>query len=267
MKASSAPALFATTFPQLDKPLMVLLPGLDGTGKLFVSQMKPLSQYFDVHCLNIPESNRQDWQSLAKTVIELIHQMRDNRPLYICGESFGGCLALQIAMCAPDLLSHLVVINPASALRRHPWLRWTTQYADYVPEWLFRASGAIALPLLANFDRMGTYECELFVKTVRPISQACVTWRIGMLHKFEAHPEQLREIAVPTALLASGRDRLFPSDREADLLKQYMPNAKTYALPKSGHVCLLENDVDLARCLKALDFLPTRSAIASPQHS
>lgn len=262
MKESSKPVLFAPTFPQLDKPLMVMLPGLDGTGKLFVSQMKPLSRHFDVRCLKIPESNRQDWQGLAKSVITQIRHLQDNRPLYLCGESFGGCLALQIAMDAPDLLSRLIVINPASALQRHTWLRWTTQYADYVPEWLFRASGTIALPLLANFDRMGTYERELFIRTVRPISQACVTWRIGMLHRFEAQPNRLARIQAPTALLASGRDRLFPSDQEAKLLQRFLPRAKTYELPQSGHVCLLENEVDLAQCLKALDFLPQPSAIA-----
>jgi pimeloyl-ACP methyl ester carboxylesterase len=262
MKESTSPVLFATTFPQIDKPLMVMLPGMDGTGKLFVSQMKPLSRYFDVHCLSIPESNRQDWQDLSQSVIGLIDEMRDNRPVYLCGESFGGCLALQIAMDAPDLLSYLIVINPASALRRHNWLRWTTQYAEYVPEWLFRTSGAIALPLLANFDRMGAYERELFIKTVRPISQACVTWRVAMLHKFEAQPDRLRQVKVPTALLASGRDRLFPSENEAQLLKQFLPDARIFRLPESGHVCLLENEVDLAAYLEELEFLPEPTAIA-----
>jgi pimeloyl-ACP methyl ester carboxylesterase len=256
MKDSDSPILFATNLPQLTKPLLVMLPGLDGTGKLFVSQMASLSHYFDVRCLRIPENNRQTWQSLAHSVIEQIVQMHDDRPVYVCGESFGGCLALQIAMDAPKILSHLTVINPASALRHQAWLRWTTQYADYVPEWLFKASGTIALPLLANFDRIGPEERSLFINTVQPISQACVTWRLGMLHAFEAQPERLRNVTVPTALLASGRDRLFPSDREANLLKQYLPNAKTYALPHSGHVCLLENDVDLTDCLKALDHLP-----------
>ena len=263
MKESASPVLVATNVPQLHKPLLVMLPGLDGTGKLFVSQMKSLSCYFDVHCLRVPEGNRQDWQNLSQSVVELIRQIQDNRPLYLCGESFGGCLALQIAMDAPEILSHLIVINPASALRRQAWLRWTTQYVDYVPEWLFKASGAIALPLLANFDRMGPGERALFVKTVQPISQACVTWRIGMLNTFEVQPERLRRVAAPAAILASGCDRLFPSDREADLLKQYLPNAKTFALPYSGHVCLLENEVNLAKCLQALNFLPNLSAMIS----
>lgn len=240
---------------------MVLLPGLDGTGRLFASQIKPLVKHFDVRCLCIPEGNRQDWDDLAKSVIELIDHAQENRSTYVCGESFGGCLALHVALTAPEIMSHLVVINPASALRRHQFLRWTTQAAGYVPEWIFNISGALALNVLANFDRIEAEQQELFIKTVRPISQSCVTWRLSMLQMFEASTERLKQLKTPTALLASGRDRLFPSDKEAVLLNRYLPNATIYSLPKSGHVCLLEKDVDLTHCLNALNFLPIASTV------
>ncbi|MDB9525624.1 alpha/beta hydrolase [Oscillatoria sp. CS-180] len=259
MQHSSSPSLFSPSFPQLEKPLLVMLPGMDGTGKLFMSQIQSLSRYFDVRCLSIPENNRQDWKDLAQSVVELIYHAQRKRLTYLCGESFGGCLALQVALTAPQILSRLVVINPASALRRQAWLRWTTQYSELVPEWLFKTSGAIALPLLANFDRIDETQRHLFVKTVRPISQSCVTWRIKMLNRFEANPDHLKRLSTPTALLASGRDRLFPSDKEARLLSQYLPNAVIRALPHSGHVCLLEKDIDLADCLASLNFLPKQS--------
>jgi pimeloyl-ACP methyl ester carboxylesterase len=262
MKKASVPVLFAPGLPQLDKPVMVMLPGLDGTGELFVTQTPQLSRYFDIRCLKIPVSNRQDWPDLGRSVIQLIRGIQARRPVYLCGESFGGCLALQVAMTAPELLSHLVVINPASALRRQAWLRWTTQYTHYVPDWLFRSSGAIALSLLANFDRIEPSMQQLFAQTVRPIPQDCVTWRINMLHRFEASSERLKRVLAPTALLASGRDRIFPSAREAVLLKQSLPQAKVFSLPESGHVCLLEKDVDLTRCLKALSFLPQPKVVA-----
>lgn len=262
MKKASAPVLLAQALPQLDKPVLVMLPGLDGTGELFITQTPQLSRYFDIHCLKIPSSNRQDWPDLARSVIQLIRGVQARRSIYLCGESFGGCLALQIAMTAPELLSRLIVINPASALRRHTWLRWTTQYARYVPEWLFRSSGAIALSFLANFERMEPSMQQRFAQTVRPIPQDCVTWRLDMLHRFEAPPERLKRVLAPTALLASGRDRIFPSDKEVALLKQHLPNAKVFALPESAHVCLLEKDVDLTLCLKALNFLPQPSSVA-----
>lgn len=262
MKSPTEPVLYAPVLPQLDKPLMVMLSGLDGTGNLFISQLRSLSQYFDVRCLRIPESNRQDWPELAKAVIRLIQDVRNGRLVYVCGESFGGCLALQIALLAPQVLNYMVLVNPASALRRYTWIRWATRYTGYVPDWLFRVSGAIALPLLANFDRISHEKRELFINTVRPISQDCVAWRIGMLHRFKVEPEQMTHIELPTILLASERDRLFPSDEEARILKQSLPNAKIYPLPESGHVCLLEDEVNLSQCLKTLKALPVMENIS-----
>jgi len=264
MTSQLSPALFAPIFPQVDKPLMVMLPGLDGTSKLFVSQVQPLSRYFDVRCLAIPEANRQDWPELARAVVGLIKDVRGDRPVYLCGESFGACLALQVALLAPSLLDHLVLINTASALRHYAWIRWATQYTSYVPDWLYRVSGAIALPLLANFDRIDGDKRVLLLKTVRPISQECVAWRIDMLHRFEVTPRQLASLTLPTSLLASQRDRLFPSDREAQLLNQSLPNAQIYYLPESGHVCLLEDEVDLSACLKMLNALPVPKSAPSP---
>lgn len=264
MNSRSAPVLFAPVLPQLSKPLIVMLPGLDGTSKLFVSQVPTLSRYFDVRCLAIPEENRQDWPELAKSVVELIAEAQSDRPVYLCGESFGACLALQIALLNPTQLDHLVLINPASALRRYTWIRWATQYTSYVPDWLYRVSGAIALPLLANFDRINGHKRVLLLKTVRPISQSCVAWRIDMLHRFEVTPAQLASLSLPTSLLASLRDRLFPSDQEAQLLNESLPQAKIYYLPESGHVCLLEDEVDLTQCLKVLDALPVPDHALSP---
>ena len=264
MKSSSvAPSLFAPVLPQLDKPLLLLLPGLDGTGQLFVSQVQALAHDFDVRCLTIPPDNRQDWCALAQTVIRLMQEAGGDRPIYVCGESFGGCLALQVALMVPARLAHLVLINPASALSRSAWMRWLTQYTNSIPEWLFQTSGAMALPLLANLDRISQDKRDLFVRTVRPISQACVAWRIAMLNRFDVSHAQLSRLPVPTSLLASGRDRLLPSRQEAQWLQRSLPQAQVYALPESGHVCLLEDAVNLSQCLQALNVLPVPNSATS----
>ncbi|MGF1522556.1 MAG: alpha/beta fold hydrolase [Leptolyngbyaceae cyanobacterium] len=261
MKQPSALSLFVPTSPQPDKPLMVLLPGLDGTGQLFAPQTSGLSRHFDLRCLSIPEDNRQDWPALAKSVIGLIQDEQAGRITYLCGESYGGCLGLQIALAAPTTVNQLVLINPASSLRGQFWSRWLLPAAPYAPEWVYKLSGAFTFYLLADFERIQNRWQQLFVETVRPISQSCVNWRLSMLQSFEIDTAQLKRLTMPTVLLASGRDRLLPSYREARRLQQFLADATTYLLPESGHVCLLEDSVDLASCLKALDFLPEPSSI------
>ena len=36
----------------------------------------------------------------------LIRQEYPDQPVYLCGESFGACLALQVIALAPDIASH-----------------------------------------------------------------------------------------------------------------------------------------------------------------
>lgn len=261
MNQPSSVELFLPTPEQPDKPLMVFLPGMDGTGKLLARQIAGLSQYFDLRCLAIPDSNRQSWEDLAADVIRLIHREHCGRTIYLCSESFGACLALQIAATAPRLLKRLILINPASSLRRQFWARLVSQSTPYMPNWLYGLSGTFVFPLLANFNRINDFWQKTFVETVQPVSQDCFAWRISMLQSFAMSTDQLRQIATPTAMLASDSDRLLPSQQEVQRLKQFLPCAVMYQLPDSGHVCLLEDDVDLTQCLKVLDFLPETLSI------
>ena len=261
MKQLSTLTLFAPTSLQPQKPLMIFLPGLDGTGKLFAPQVSRLSQHFDLRCLAIAEHNRQGWSTLAEAVIDLICRESSDKKIYICGESYGGCLALQVALTAPAIVKRLILVNPASSLREQFWSQWLLPWAPYTPEWLYSVSGALAFYLLADFERIPSYWQQTFIKTVGPISQSCVNWRLSMLQEFHIDTSQLKQLTIPTVLLASGRDRLLPSYNEVRRLQQLLPDAMTYLLPESGHVCLLEESVDLVSCLKTLDFLPEPSSI------
>lgn len=261
MKQSSTLGLFTPAPPQPDKPLMLLLPGMDGTGKLFGPQIVSLVRHFDLRCLSIPENNRQDWNSLTHSTLELVSELKQSRTMYLCGESYGGCLALKVASAMPQIADRLILINPASSLQQQTWLRWSTQVVGYAPTWLYEASSTFIVPLLANFEHIHSYWQRTFIETVRPISQSCVAWRLSMLQNFELPTHHLEELSIPTALLASGADRLLPSLKEVYRLNQILPNAVTHILPHSGHVCLLEQTVDLVDCLKMLDFLPKPSSI------
>ncbi|MEM9008487.1 MAG: alpha/beta hydrolase [Cyanobacteria bacterium P01_F01_bin.86] len=256
MQRSPTPTLFTPTLPQPQKPLMIFLPGLDGTGKLLAPQVAGLSQYFDLRCLSIPDHNRQNWRSLAETVVELIRREQDERLTYICGESYGGCLALQVAILAPSTLNRLILVNPASSLKWQIWAQGLLQAAPYAPEWLYSLAGPLAVHLLADFGRIQSLWQRAFFENLQLVSQNCVNWRLSMLQNFEVATDQLKRLKIPTALLASGRDRLLPSYKEAQRLHQFLPNSVTYLLPESGHVCLLEESVNLVDCLAALDFLP-----------
>ena len=126
---------------QPEYPLFVFLPGMDGTGQLLRSQTEGLEAAFDVRCLMIPPEDVSDWDVLSAQVIQLIHKelaKNPQREVYLCGESFGGCLAMKVAVKAPELFSRIILVNPASSVQLRPFLAWGSHFANLVPSCLYR---------------------------------------------------------------------------------------------------------------------------------
>jgi hypothetical protein len=107
---------------QPQAPLFIYFPGMDGTGKLLRPQIPSLERSFEVWRLSIPVDDLSDWEGMVAKIIESIEGEFSSeipcRPIYLCGESFGGCLALQLAIAAPHLCDRLILVNPASSFKQ-----------------------------------------------------------------------------------------------------------------------------------------------------
>jgi pimeloyl-ACP methyl ester carboxylesterase len=245
-----------------ESPLFVFLPGMDGTGQLLRAQTEGLEAEFDVRCLAIPPDDLTDWDELAQQVVDLIQDElagNEARSIYLCGESFGGCLAMQVAAIAPQLFKRLVLVNPASSFNRRPWIAWGSHISRYLPELAYRFSSVAFLPLLASFDRIGEIDRQALIRAVRSVPQKTSIWRMALLHQFQV-PKSLRQFTQPTLILASADDRLLPSLPEAYRLKRVFRNAQVVILPYSGHTCLLETDVNLHQIMSSHGFLEAEAA-------
>ena len=82
-------------------------------------------------------------------------------------------------------------------------------------------------------------------------------WRMSLLSHFEVERLPLERMTHPVLLIAGGCDRLLPSIREVKGLVARFPTAQLTLLPKSGHACLLEREVNLQRILRQQQFLPS----------
>jgi pimeloyl-ACP methyl ester carboxylesterase len=111
------------------------------------------------------------------------------------------------------------------------------------------------MPLLANLERMAPEDRHALLRAVQSVPQKTSIWRLALLHDFYLPDLQLKQLTQPILLIAGLADRLLPSDTEAQRLSQLLPNAKLLMLPKSGHACLLEADVNLYEILATHDFL------------
>jgi len=243
-----------------DLPLFVYLPGMDGTGQLLRSQIKDLQTAFDIRAFAIPPNDLSNWEELTTTVVNLIEgvlKYQPSRSVYLCGESFGGCLAVKVALRVPYLIDRIILSNPATSFKQRPWLGWGGQLSCWLPESIYRASALALLPFLSALGRMTPNERLALLDAMRSIPATTTNWRISLVSNFDVNETQLKRLTQSVLVIASGADQLLPSVTEAERLVNCIPNAKMFVLPQSGHACLLEKDVNLFGIMEDQNFLPS----------
>ena len=263
-KSTKMPAVdlkpcFLTPKPvQSDAPLFIYLPGMDGTGQLLKTQIPELSLGLDIRCLAISKNYLGTWDVLSRNVLDLIHgelEKSRQRPIYLCGESFGGCLAMKVATQSPHLFKRIILINSASAFLQDPWFSWISRLTQFVPSLLFNVGSLGLLPFLASLERISEGDRQILLAAMRSIPPETINWRLSLLRDFQVDKKDLQQLTQPILLIGSGSDRLLPSVNEIARLARILPNTKIFILPNSGHACLLEKNVNLYQILKDNGFL------------
>ncbi len=235
---------------QPNLPLFIFFPGMDGTGKLLHKQIDGLALKFDIRCMTIDGNDRTDWEGLVNRSLALIDQeLAVGQELYLCGESFGACLAMQVAGKSAENVAKLVLINPASSFMRLPWLAWSSALSGLLPDELYPTSAKILVNFLVAADRVAATERQSLVDAMLSVNPQAAAWRLNLLRRFQVHLIVPDIIDIPVLLIAGELDRLLPSLLEVKILQRLLPKSKTTLLPSSGHACLLEKDVHLADLL------------------
>ncbi|GMY14955.1 acyltransferase-like protein At1g54570, chloroplastic [Fagus crenata] len=102
--------------------LVLMHAGMDGTGLGLVLHHKALgSKAFEVRSLHIPVHDHTPFEGLVKLVEEAVrfeHASSPHKPIYLVGDSFGGCLALAVASRNPAIDLVLILSNPATSFGR-----------------------------------------------------------------------------------------------------------------------------------------------------
>jgi pimeloyl-ACP methyl ester carboxylesterase len=263
--------LIACTPATTPWPLFVYLPGMDGSGALLQPQVAGLSPHFEIRCLSIPPDDRTGWGELTERVAALIRmeqQRHPGRTTTVCGESFGGCLALRLISRFPELCDQLILVNPASSARRQPWISACSSLTQLLPEPLYQLSTLSLCNFLIASQRVSKPTRQQLLAAMQAVSPQSAAWRLALLSQFRLEDLALDRVRQPVLILASGADRLLPSQHEARRLARCLPSATTLLLPDSGHACLLERQVNLSAILKSQaqwsDRLPPTRAMGAP---
>lgn len=186
-------------------PHLVLLPGLDGTGKLFAAFVKVLNS--SVHTVVVPYPTDQPlgYGALDTLVTGVLDALPREQPFVLLGESFSGPLAIRIAARAPQGLIGLILCA-TFAKNPFPWLGWARPLAAYLPvkslpRWL-RA------PLMWGSLAADRAPSQM-ERAMSGVSAAVVRQRIAALLEVD-ETGALRCIKIPVLVLRARGDRVLP---------------------------------------------------------
>lgn len=236
------------------RPLFVFLPGMDGTGLSLQAQRDGLDQYFNACYLSMSPSDRSGWGELTEqtaTLIKIAQERNPDQVTIICGESFGGCLALSLISRFPDLCDQLILVNPASSARHQLWIHSCSAVTKWLPVPLYNLSALGLCDLLIASHRVRKSMKRRLLSAMQFVGPQNAAWRLSLLRQFDVDDFAVHRSPPSTLILVSGGDRLLPSRSEASRLTRFLPGARTLVLPQSGHACLLESQVNLLALLKS----------------
>lgn len=228
---------------------VVLVSGMDGTGKLFYRQVPLLARSYRVATYALRDTART-MEELADDLGHVIDAVApETGRATIVGESFGGALALTFALARPAQVARLVVINSFPHFTPQLRLHLALLGLRVLP---WGAMGLVRRLTASRLHSRHTHRAEIrrFMELTSSASRDGYCNRLRVLTRYDVR-HQLQDIRTPTLFLASDRDHLVPSVVQARYMAGRVPGATLRILDGHGHICLIAPDVDLAQILDA----------------
>ncbi|KAJ6796119.1 putative acyltransferase-like protein, chloroplastic [Iris pallida] len=255
-------------------PVLMFLPDIDGTGMGLILHHKSLGKVFEVRCLHIPMSDRTPFEGLVKFVEQSVkheHALSPKRPIYLLGDSFGGCLALAVAARNPSIDLVLVLVNPATSFNKsklQPFIPALEALPRDFPTGILSALtlliGGPFKTAMANIvedlpQQMLNELSNSLSSFLQFLSDITVTlqkdtflWKLKLLKSGSSYSSsRLHAVEAQVLVLASGNDNLLPSGDEAECLWTTLKNCKVRYFKDSDHALLLEDSLNLLTVIKA----------------
>jgi len=271
---------------------MYYLPGIDGTGVAAQQQLGKLAMKFNLWSLTIPVADRTPLTGLVDLVVDFIEQeaaARDSpgplRPVYLLGESFGGALALAVAVKCRRV-NRVVLVNPSTSFSRTVWPT-VGPVLTRTPEAAYPLVALLLGPILANPLSLLLAGIDSAAKPAAQFQQlrdrvvaglpafreiASVLPPATLDHKLQLLREscdlltdsQLRKVTARVLLFGSDLDLLLPSASEVRQLARRLPMAEARVLRLRSHALLQEAGVDLMAMLEDEGFYTKTLVLSGP---
>lgn len=231
---------------------VVLVPGLAGSWKLTLPLARRLARHFEVITYGLrgdsvhSTGNGRVWDigGHAEDLAQVIDQLGLERPTVI-GVSFGGAIALELAVEHSSRLSSLIVQgadarfcqNIGATIARRVLERFPLPANNrFVNQFFNLLHGTKPEPgPLVDFIAERIWETD----------QSIIAQRLAQLERFDVS-DRLWSIDVPTLVLAGSKDAIIKPSRQK-ALAQSIPGARLEMLEGAGHIGFLTHRAEITR--------------------
>ncbi|EOA16410.1 hypothetical protein CARUB_v10004564mg [Capsella rubella] len=253
-----------------ESPLLLYLPGIDGTGLGLIRQHRMLGEVFDIWCLHFPVSDRTPARDIVKLIERTVRSeffRLPNRPIYIVGESIGASLALDVAASNPDIDLVLILANPVTRFSNITLQSVSSLleiFPDRVPSLLeeyFRFEQGY--PFAAMFEtmlnetdaaQMGGGLLRNFFATstlLKIFPKDTLLWKLQLLKSASASANShMYSVKAQTLILLSGRDQWLLNKEDIERLHCTLPKCEIRKYENNGQLLFLEDGLDLLTIIK-----------------
>lgn len=186
----------------MPKPLIILLPGTDGTGVLFDDLSKALTDFAEVWTIAYPQTGPQTYDALGEA---LLPRLPVDRDYILVGESFGGPLAVWLAVHALRqpvklILGATFAASPFGRMGR--WARPLLWIGERLPLWTWQIDTML-------FNGRNRSMAQNIQDAVRFIPRQTLMNRVRTVLDCDV-TGLLEHLDMPVLCLNARRDRLIP---------------------------------------------------------
>ncbi len=202
---------------------LVLLPGMDGTGRLFKPLVEALPASLSATIIAYPPDQPLGYSELLPLVEAAV---AEESKFVLVGESFSGPLAIMLAARRPLGLQGLVL---CASFVQFPFRQLPTQWRTMIRSWMFhfQPRWLIAWALLGrhSYGRVG----RLLRETLALVSPTALAARAQSVATLDV-TGALRDCPVPVLYLRPSEDWLIPRDCVAQI-QSVQPHTEVVEIP------------------------------------
>jgi len=222
---------------------LVLLPGLDGTGKLFSSFLASLPTTFVNTTVAYPADKFHSYEDLLRIVDAAVPK---EDPFVLLGESFSTPIAVELAAANPPNLVGVVLV---AGFVRSPIGAWSLGARLIANPWFFK----MRLPdWTAQRALLGANAPVTLLQTLRQalesVNPAVLSGRVQEALNCDARSE-LARTNVPMMYVQAANDRLLSKGCFPEI-KQIKPNI-AFASIDGPHLLLQRAPEEAAQCVSS----------------